>query len=241
MCSDVNKASQASEEIKEEQSILASNAWHLARYIIEHDDIIQIPEGVEIGQFILWSENYPTLKPDEKIKFVDQYALLEKVAQNVTARTLVATRIHGRGFFHATFKTSVGKYLLFLSLVTAVFVALLLGSTMCPILKKYPTLIPFFAAGLGACVFLLRKTQEKLKSREFDPARIPSHMIRLMLGIIAGGSIVFFPQLFIESESSAETSDLALGQGAVAFLFGYAVDVFYAVLDRIGGKEITGD
>jgi len=100
-------------------------------------------------------------------------------------------------------------------------------------------------------VFLLRTTQEKLKSREFDPARIPSHMIRLGLGILAGGSIVFFPELFVDAASNAvssadtaesgATDELELGRGAVAFLFGYAVDMFYAVLDRVGGKEISGD
>lgn len=249
MCSDTSKLNKVREETEEEQAILALNAWHLARYIIEHDHEIDVPKGIDIGQLMLWTEHYPDLSPDEKIKFVNQYALLEKATENVTARTLVATRIHGRGFFHAAFCTSVGKYLLFLSLITAMFVLLLLG--VWPVSEITPVLTPFFAAGLGACVFLLRTTQEKLKNREFDPARIPSHMIRLGLGILAGGSIVFFPELFIDNGANAvsaivpvdpHTPDkVELGRGAVAFLFGYAVDMFYAVLDRIGGKQIQGD
>jgi len=128
------------------------------------------------------------------------------------------------------------------------FVLLLLADTIWPACDISPALTPFFAAGLGACVFLLRTTQEKLKSRQFDPARIPSHMIRLGLGILAGGSIVFFPELFTDAAkltskaSDGSTTDMVeLGRGAVAFLFGYAVDMFYAVLDRIGGKQIKGD
>jgi hypothetical protein len=72
-------------------------------------------------------------------------------------------------------------------------------------------------------------------------------MIRLGLGIIAGGSIVFFPNLFTSNmvftanESEQASLNFELGRTAAAFIFGYAVDIFYAVLDRIGGKEITGD
>ena len=248
MCSDISKLNKVRQETEEEQGILALNAWHLARYVIEHDHEIEVPEAVDMGQFMLWSENYPTLSPEEKIKFVNHYALLEKAAKNVTARTLVATRIHGRGFIHAVFYTSVGKHLLFLSLVTLMFVLLLLANTMWPAFRISPVLTPFFAAGLGACVFLLRITQEKLKNRQFDPARIPSHMIRLGLGILAGGTIVFFPELFTNVTGSVDKASDAtvvgmveLGRGAVAFLFGYAVDMFYAVLDRIGGKQIKGD
>jgi hypothetical protein len=176
------------------------------------------------------------------MEFVDQYAMLEKRTKNVTARTLVATRIHGRGFFHAAFQTSVGQYLVMLGIITSVFLYFMVSG----LIKQEITLAtPFFAAGLGTCVYLLRVTQEGLKTREFDPAYIPSHLIRLGLGILAGGSIVLFPDLVKTGLDTVQTADVGLGQAALAFLLGYAVDVFYAVLDNIGGKirknhEIVG-
>ena len=133
------------QEIYKEQRNLALNAWHLARYLMEHDDKYNIPKEVNIGRFLLFAENYPELNDEEKIEFFKDYDALEKVAKNVTARTLVATRIHGRGFFAAVFDTSVGKYLLFLAAVTIGFVVLL---TLTYINSDWETLAkfsPFFA------------------------------------------------------------------------------------------------
>lgn len=232
------KIEQVETETKEEQRILATNAWHLARYFLEHDHEIDTPPGFDVGQFLNWAENYPDLADEQKIEFVNQYAKLEKVTKSVTARTLLATRIHGRGFFHAAFGTSVGQYLIFLSLITAAFVYLLIVN----IADKSGAnniLIPFSAAGLGTCVFLLRVTQEKLKNREFDPAFIPSQLIRLGLGVLAGGSIVLFPDLVkVATDSNAREvgQEIGIGQGSLAFVFGYAVNIFYAVLDNIGGR-----
>ncbi|PKH04430.1 hypothetical protein CXF72_00670 [Psychromonas sp. MB-3u-54] len=230
------KAERAEAETKEEQRILSSNAWHLARYVIEHDYEIIIPEEINIGQFLCWSEDYPKLKPEEKISFINQYALLEKITKSVTARTLVATRIHGRGFFHAVFCTSVGKYLLFLSTITLIFVCLLIVN-LTNLLEINKIIIPFCAAGLGTCVFLLRVTQERLTTREFDPAFIPSQLIRLGLGVLAGGTIVLFPGLLRSGESVLGTGNgIGIELGSLAFVLGYAVDIFYALLDNIGGR-----
>ena len=227
---------------KEEQRILASNAWHLARYAIEHDHEIDFPDAFDVGQFLYWSENYPNLSPKEQITFVNQYAMLEKTTKNVTARTLFATRIHGRGFFYATFDTSVGRYLLFLFIVTAIFVGVLMadikamqilfGVSQTNTFDIPNIIIALSAAGLGTCVFLLRITQEKLKNREFDPAYIPSQLIRLGLGVLAGASIVFFPGLINEEGQES----ISFGVGTLAFILGYAIDIFYAILDNIGGR-----
>ena len=230
-------------EIKEEQKILATNAWHLARYYIEHDYEIEIKEKekeeFDIGDFLVCSELYPNLEENQRKAFIRQYAILEKATKNVTARTLVATRIHGQGFFHAIFGTSVGKYLLFLAIITVTFLSLLIVNIVTE--NILPTiLIPFLAAGLGTCVFLLRITQEKLSTRQFDPAFIPSQLIRLSLGILAGGSIVLFPDLLTPLPSDGGESNLfsniSIEQGTLAFVLGYAVDIFYSLLDNIGGK-----
>lgn len=216
---DVDYLSQEN-ETRDEQRILATYAWHLGRYLIEHDGL---PEDFPAGKFMCWSEHYPELSPEDKIEFVDRYAQLEKCAKKVTARTLLATRIHGRGFLHAAFRTAVGQYLVFLAIVTAIFVTLVLVDPM-------GSIAPFWAAGLGTCIYLLRVTQEKMKTREFDPAFVPSHLIRLLLGILAGGSIALVPDLVGGAPFS-----VTVGQTAFAFLLGYAVEIYYSVLDNIGG------
>ena len=167
------KIDAADDDTKLEQHILANNAWHLARYVIEHDHKIDLPPEFEPGQFMHWAETYPTLEDKAKIKFVDQYAKLEKASKDVTARTLIATRIHGQGFRHAAFHTSVGLYLTTLLGVTIFFFGMLLLEiftggiaekiTFIPLLKNVSPNIftPFFAAGLGTCVYLLRTTQEQ--------------------------------------------------------------------------------
>ena len=80
-------------------------------------------------------------------------------------------------------------------------------------------------------------TQEKLTTREFDPAFIPSQLIRLSLGILAGGTIVLFPGLLKSGESAVGTGHvIGLELGSIAFVLGYAVDIFYSLLDNIGGR-----
>jgi len=134
---------------------------------------------------------------------------------------------------HAILFTSVGQYLFFLSLVTVGFVFLLFND-IANVNGDQNFWFTFFAAGLGTCVFLLRVTQKKLRSREFDPACIPSQLIRLGLGMLAGGSIVLFPGLL--TTTNVLPTEFDAGLGGLAFILGYAVDIFYSVLDNIGGK-----
>ena len=224
------------QETKEEQRILSTNAWHLARYVIEHDYELKLPEDFDMGNFIWYAQHYLELEKEDKIIFINQYMMLEKATKNVTARTLVATRIHGRGFLYAVFGTSVGKYLFFLAVVTLTFVLLLILNITTSDNVIPDILIPFWAAGLGTCVFLLRVTQEKLSTRQFDPAFIPSQLIRLSLGILAGGLIVLFPDLIHPPQNGSIAEGINIGQSTLAFILGYAVDIFYSILDNIGGK-----
>ena len=226
---------------KEKQS-LGLNAWHLARFVMEHDSVYIIPKNFPMGQFVVWAEKYPELTEEEEIEFIEQYLILEKLVKNVTARTLVATRIYGRGFLSATFGTSVGKYLLFLAIVALTFSYFLFFGNAIP--GDNETLKPLFAAGLGTSIYLMRITQEKLKSREFDPANIPSHLLRLILGIVIGGIIIkIFPSLVNLSGSTVMANALSVSNShgqeliiAIAFLLGYAVEIFYMFLDKIGGN-----
>ncbi len=94
----------------------------------------------------------------------------------------------------------------------------------------------FFAAGLGTTVYLLKITQENLKSREFDPAFIPAHLIRLWLGILIGGSIIIlFPKSFFITDNDAIINQVQQ-QNLLAFIFGYTVEIFYILVDKIGEK-----
>ncbi len=241
----IKRADNAEAEIKDEQRILATNAWHLARYVLEHDHEISLPDKFKAGQFFNWCERYPELGNEEKIRFVDEYARLEKISKNVTARTLVATRIHGHGFCHAACRTSVGRYLVFLFTITII---LTLSLVLLFFLETAKTdnwisiSMAFIAAGLGTCVYLLRVTQEKLKTRTFDPAYIPSQLIRLVLGILAGGTtVVLFPELMTlggVANTSKVTGygEISMSGLLIAFILGYAVDMYYAILDNIGGK-----
>ena len=223
-------------ETKEEQRILTTNAWHLARYVIEHDYELELPDDFDMGKFIWYTQHYFDLDKKEKILFINQYMMLERATKDVTARTLVATRIHGHGFLYAVFGTSVGKYLFFLAVVTLTFVILLIVNITTSNSLFPNILIPFLSAGLGTCVFLLRITQEKLSTRQFDPAFIPSQLIRLSLGILAGGVIVLFPDLIHPPKEGSISEQINVGQSTLAFILGYAVDIFYSVLDNIGGK-----
>lgn len=63
MSSDISKIEKAEAEIKQEQRKLAANAWHLARYVIEHDQEINFPENFDPGEFVNWAESYPKLSP----------------------------------------------------------------------------------------------------------------------------------------------------------------------------------
>jgi len=99
-------------DAKEEQKILSLNAWHLGRYIIEHSKTdgdsdgngkINIPESLDMGAYLVNAEKYPRLADDEKADFINQYVKLEKAAGQVTARTLYATRVHGKGFWALVF------------------------------------------------------------------------------------------------------------------------------------------
>lgn len=252
-----------------EKATLAKNAWHLARYALEHDNPKRklLPEGFDVGHFMTMCEMFPRLNSRNQIRFINEYAKLEAALGNVTARTIVATQIHGKSFFRAMSGTAVGKYLLLLFALVTFFTTLLFLNIFSDISADfldivtipeqasfaslslyylvYITLdviasdifIPFLAAGLGTCFFLMRSTHEKLTSREFDPSRIPGHMVRLVMGISAGGAIALFPDLMQTGLSSSPDEDtVGLAQGAVAFLIGYGVELFYNGLDSLKNK-----
>jgi hypothetical protein len=82
-------------------------------------------------------------------------------------------------------------------------------------------LLPPLYAILGACAYLLRSFSEQMKNRTFLPSRTDS--ARFIIAAIGGGAVGLF-------------NNFTLGENfpplAIAFLVGYATDIFFSFLDR---------
>lgn len=89
-------------------------------------------------------------------------------------------------------------------------------------------LLPFAYGGLGACTYLLRACHGYIGGRTFDRGRIPEYFSRMILGLIAGGSILFFAETIIEDGQT-----INLESKALAFLAGYNIDFLFSAMDRI--------
>lgn len=89
--------------------------------------------------------------------------------------------------------------------------------------------IPALLGILGAMTFMLRSISTQLASYSYLPSPRGVTMSRITLGMIGG----VIGSLFITSTVGNETGLKALPPLAIPFLFGYAVDVFFAVLDKL--------
>lgn len=83
-------------------------------------------------------------------------------------------------------------------------------------------LLPPLYAILGACAYLLRSFSEQVRARTFLPSRTDS--ARFIIAAIGGGAVGLF-------------NNFTLGESfpplAIAFLVGYATDIFFSFLDRL--------
>jgi hypothetical protein len=84
--------------------------------------------------------------------------------------------------------------------------------------------LPVLYALLGACAYLLRSFQEQIKNRTFTPA--DGHSARFLIAAIGGFIVGLFNNFNI-------TQGVALSPLAIAFLVGYAVDVFFSFLEGL--------
>jgi hypothetical protein len=84
-------------------------------------------------------------------------------------------------------------------------------------------ILPVLYALLGAVAYLLRSYQQQLKERTFTGA--DSHVARFVIAAIGGGVVGLFTN-FTSGNGAASISPLA-----IAFLAGYATDVFFSFLD----------
>jgi hypothetical protein len=91
-------------------------------------------------------------------------------------------------------------------------------------------LLPYGYGGLGSCVYLLRSAHTYIYLRTFDVRRKPEYFNRILLGTIAGGTIILFLGVVAGTGPVAKLSSTALG-----FLAGYSTDFLFSTIERIIG------
>jgi len=89
-------------------------------------------------------------------------------------------------------------------------------------------ILPVLYALLGACAFLLRNFEQQVKARTFTYN--DAHAARLVVAGIGGGVVGLFSNFAI-------TQTASIPPLAIAFIVGYAVDVFFSFLESILPKR----
>src|SRR5262249_41429005 len=85
-------------------------------------------------------------------------------------------------------------------------------------------ILPVLYALLGACAYLLRSLEERIKLRTFTKPN--AHSVRLLMAGIAGGVVGMFNNFNISQNPSVSPL-------AIAFLVGYATDVFFSFVEGL--------
>jgi hypothetical protein len=85
-------------------------------------------------------------------------------------------------------------------------------------------LLPVLYALLGTCAYLLRTFEDQMGSRTFTPSAANS--ARFLIAGIGGGVVGLFNNINVTDQASIPPLGLA-------FLVGYAVDVFFAFLEGL--------
>ena len=85
-------------------------------------------------------------------------------------------------------------------------------------------LLPVLYALLGTCAYLLRSFEEQMKTRTFTPS--VANTARFLIAGIGGAVVGLFNNFTITQEASIPPL-------AIAFLVGYAVDVFFSFLEGL--------
>ena len=85
-------------------------------------------------------------------------------------------------------------------------------------------LLPVLYALLGACAFLLRSFEDQIKSRTFTTAN--AHLAHFVIAAISGAVVGLFNNFTL-------TESASIPPLAIAFLAGYAVDIFFTFLEGL--------
>jgi hypothetical protein len=85
-------------------------------------------------------------------------------------------------------------------------------------------ILPVLYALLGTCAYLLRNFESQMSNHTFIPS--PANSARFLIAAIGGAVVGLFNNFTITPEASVPPL-------ALAFLVGYAVDVFFAFLEGL--------
>lgn len=85
-------------------------------------------------------------------------------------------------------------------------------------------ILPMLYALLGACAYLLRLFEEQMRLRTFTQS--DAHIARFVIAAIGGGVVGLFNNFNISQDASIPPL-------AIAFMVGYAVDVFFSFLEGL--------
>ncbi|WP_446742522.1 hypothetical protein [Silvibacterium acidisoli] len=85
-------------------------------------------------------------------------------------------------------------------------------------------ILPVLYALLGTCAYLLRNFEQQLRTRTYSPTRANS--ARFLIAAIGGAVVGLFKNFNISDGASIPPL-------AIAFLIGYAVDVFFSFLEGL--------
>jgi len=165
---------------------------------------------------------------------VTRYAALAALTSPVNGRTLLDTQNANRHLFPLFFLTLV---LLAVAVGNEILAGLLSGTNapagggllMLWTLQRHVLshLSPFVWAGLGACVYLLKKLYDIAQERCFDSARLHGWFLRVILAAILGAVVLYLFDPVPISENG-----VPLDTKAIAFLVGLGVKVVYGALEK---------
>ncbi|MDQ7248397.1 hypothetical protein [Dongia sedimenti] len=94
--------------------------------------------------------------------------------------------------------------------------------------------LPLILALLGSCTQVLRSIARRIIDQSMNTIFLPAYYVRVLLGLIIGATI----GLFLTPTSGATPTDplaflKSLPLLTAAFLAGYAVEIFFALLDKV--------
>jgi hypothetical protein len=94
--------------------------------------------------------------------------------------------------------------------------------------------LPLILALLGSCTQVLRSIARRIIDQSMNTIFLPAYYVRVLLGLIIGATIGLF---LTPTTGSNPTDPLAFLKSlpllTAAFLAGYAVEIFFALLDKV--------
>lgn len=234
---------------------LMESARMLAKHAVETG---QLPKGVDVERMFSIRRRFEMegeISERELSSFLSYFQLLERNLGPVTVDTLRATE------WNQEKPCAAARYVTGLWIRTYLNIGINLACHLVLFMASHPDgkwfrttmigasvlfmvnyLIPFLYGALGADAFLIRETTHQLRTREFDPRRIPENAARFLLGTLSGGVIILFvnPEVmgFFGSQAQAVAPGPMIdarqvGSAALGFLAGYSNDFLFSMIERV--------